>query len=95
MLHDLIDDWQLTIEELAYSPLLRENLVPTDYVGLSGDAKKRGQVVLVVNLESLERLEIGTDHGKTRDRDSLEGEEVQGVLAAEVPGYAGQTGHSL
>jgi hypothetical protein len=49
---------------------------------------------LVVDLKALERLEIGADYHKARDHDPMEGEEVSGVLAAEVPEQVGETRHS-
>ena len=57
-------------------------------------AEKQGPSILVVALKGLERLEIGADFRRTRDRDPMEGEEVSRVLAEEVPGSAGQTYNS-
>jgi hypothetical protein len=55
------------------------------------DDKKLGSVVLVVAFEDLERLEIGTDPGKTRNRDPMEEEKVSRILAKKVTGETGQT----
>ena len=57
-------------------------------------AEKQGPSILVVALKGLERLEIGTDSGKARDRDPMAGEEVSGVLAEEVPEPARPTYNS-
>ena len=57
------------------------------------DAEKQGSAVLVVAVKDLEGLDIRADPGETRDRDPMEGEEVSGFLAEEVPGEVGQTGN--
>ena len=58
------------------------------------DGKKTGPAVLVLDLESLERMEIRADYSKTRNRHPLEAEEVSGVLAEKISRQAGQTHHS-
>ena len=57
------------------------------------DAEKQGSAVLVVAVKDLEGLDMRADSRETGDRDPMEGEEVSGFLAEEVPGEVGQTGN--
>jgi len=143
---DIGSDTLTGVNDADYKPALRENSVPTDFVGFVGfwtpcfrhedsahdggravfqsghlrvvqsgsraadpraetathrlqaqveetDAEKQGSAVLVVAVKDLEGLDIRADPGETRDCDPMEGEEVSGVLAEEVPGQVGQTGN--
>ncbi len=58
------------------------------------DDKKPGPAVLVLDLESLERMKIRADYSKTRNGHPLEPEEVSGVLPEKISRQAGQTHYS-
>ena len=58
------------------------------------DFEKQRSAVLVVALEVLEKLEIGTDPGKSRNRDSMEENKVSRVLAEKIAGETRETDDS-
>jgi len=56
--------------------------------------KKPRPDVLVLDFESLERMEIRADYSKTRNGHPLEAEEISGVLAEKISRQSGQTHYS-
>jgi RNase adaptor protein for sRNA GlmZ degradation len=56
------------------------------------DDKKPGPDVLVLDLESLEKMEIRSDYSKTRNGHPLEEKKVSRILAEKVAGEARETG---
>ena len=56
--------------------------------------KKPRPDVLVLDLQSLEKMEIRADYSKTRNGHPLEAEEISGVLAEKISRQSGQTHYS-